>query len=108
MISRGIRATCRGEAEIVRNAQMRIEAIALEHHGDIALARAQIVDPPAADQDIAVRRILQAGDHAQQRALAAPGGAEEHREAAAVDGEIESGDDLDVVELLRGVAKDDV
>ncbi len=53
---------------------MRIERVILEHHGDVAVARAHVVDDPRADLDRAFAGLLEAGDGAQERALAAAAG----------------------------------
>src|SRR6266849_3084460 len=44
-----------------------IERIALENHGDAAVARAEVVNHPSADKDFASRGRLQPGDHPQER-----------------------------------------
>ncbi len=53
------------------------------------LFRRQVVDDVLADPDDAVADVLEAGDHAQRRRLAAPGRADEHHELAVHDVEIE-------------------
>ena len=50
---------------------MRIERVVLEHHRDVAVARAHVVDDLAADLDVARIGVFEPGDRAQQRALAA-------------------------------------
>jgi hypothetical protein len=54
----------------------------MDHHGDIAVARRQVIDNLAADLDGALVGILQARDRAQQRALAAAGLAHQDGELA--------------------------
>src|SRR5713226_730595 len=61
---------------------MRVERVALKDHGDAAFARRQIVDQAAANEDLAGSRLLEAGDHPQQRRLTGTGGAEEDEELA--------------------------
>src|SRR5690349_21436574 len=46
---------------------MRIKGVALEHHGNAALARREIVHHFAANKDFAGRGRFQAGDHPQER-----------------------------------------
>src|SRR5438270_4381682 len=46
---------------------MRVKRVALEHHGDAALTRREIVYHVPADKDFAGRGGLQAGDHPQER-----------------------------------------
>jgi hypothetical protein len=50
---------------------MRVERVVLEHHGDVALRGFELVDHALADADLAAGNFFQAGDHAQQRGLAA-------------------------------------
>ncbi len=64
------------------NREMRVERIALEHHGDAPLSRSEVVDDPAADEDLARGRFLETGDHPQERRLAGPRRAEEDEELA--------------------------
>src|SRR5207244_13064569 len=61
---------------------VRVERIVLEHHRDVAILRLQIVDDATADADLARSNLLQPGDHAQQRRLAAAGGTDDHNELA--------------------------
>ena len=53
--------------------------------------RMHVVDDPLADQEPAVGDLLQAGDHAQRRRLAAARGADEDEELAVPDVEVELG-----------------
>src|SRR6476660_339769 len=48
---------------------MRIKGIALKDHGNAALTGREVVHHLAANQDFAGRRVLQAGDHAQESGL---------------------------------------
>jgi hypothetical protein len=64
---------------------MRIERVVLEHHGDVALGRVEVVDDALADGDRPLGDRLEPGDHAQKRGLAAAGRADEHEEFAVVD-----------------------
>ena len=83
---------------------MRVERVVLEHHRDVALARRKIVDDLSADADLAVADLLEPGDHAQRRRLAAAGGTDEHDELAFADLEVQVVDRNDpVVVDLREV-----
>ena len=53
------------EGDIVDAGQMREQRIALKHHRRAALGRRQVGDVVGADQDVALRGALVAGDHAQ-------------------------------------------
>src|SRR5207248_1005931 len=93
---------------------VRIERVALEDHRDIAVAGWQLGHIAIADRDRARRDLLEAGDHPQQRRLAAPRRPDENQELPAADrqrdvvhGYHSAGEDLaDVVEDDFGHAKD--
>ena len=86
---------------------MRIERVGLEHHGDAALGRRQVVTSCAADQRSPAGDVLEARDQAQQRRLSAAGGADEDDELAVVDVEIDALDDLHVRRMTCDVLEDD-
>ena len=54
------------KSNVFVNGKMRVKCIALEHHGDAALTRREIVHHFSADKDFAGRGRFQAGDHAQE------------------------------------------
>ena len=60
----------------------------------------QLVHPRAADVDAAVLQVLEPGDHAQQRGLAAAGRADEDGEFFLLDVEVDAVDDLRVAKSL--------
>ena len=66
-----------GESDIITNVQMRKQCVGLEHHRGAPLDRREADDVVTANQNLAVGRILMTGDHAQDRCLAAAGGAQE-------------------------------
>ena len=68
-----------GVADILANREMRIEAVVLEHHRDVAVARRPVVNPLAADQDVPGGDRLQSRHHAHRRRLAASRWAQEHK-----------------------------
>ncbi len=70
------------EGHVVADGHVRIEGVILEDHGDIALFGREFVDDPAADADDSAVDFLQPGDHAQERAFAAAGGADQDSELA--------------------------
>ncbi len=88
------------ERHVVLHRQVRIERVALEDHGDFAIGGGGGVDAPAVDQDVARGRVLEAGDDAEQRGLAAAGGADEDAELAVGDGEVDAPDDVGLAEGL--------
>ena len=77
------------EGEIVVDAHVLVERVVLEHHGDVAVARRQVVDHPVADADVAAGDVLEARDHAQRRRLAAAGRADQGHELLVGDLEID-------------------
>ena len=86
------------EPHIVAHREMRIERVGLEHHGDAALGRRQIVDVVAVDDDIAGRGVLQPRDDAQQRRFPAARRPHEHDEFAIPDVEVDALQHLDPAE----------
>ena len=67
---------------VVEDVVVRQQGVALEHHGGVALVGGELVDGLAAQVDLALVRALEAGDHAQDRGLAAAGGAQQAHELA--------------------------
>ena len=84
---------------------VRIERVGLEHHGDTALGGLDVVHDLAADHDLTVGDILEPGDHAQQRGLAAARGADEHHEFAVRDFQAGAVDDAHRTEFLDDVVE---
>ena len=70
------------KSDVVSHRKMRIEAVALEHHGHAAGARWNIVDDVATDQEVAARLFLEPTDDAQIRRFATARRAEQHHELA--------------------------
>ena len=61
------------KGDVVADGQMRKQRVGLEHHRGAPLDRRQAGDVLAADHDLACGRLLVAGDHPQDRGLAAAG-----------------------------------
>jgi len=59
------------KCNVVGDSQVRIEAIALKHHGDATRARRDVIDDFVVDQDVAGRLPLETGDDPQEGGLAA-------------------------------------
>ena len=93
------------EGDVLEDGHVRVERVALEHHGDAALHRRQVVDPLAVDDDVARGRVLEPGDHAQQRRLAAAGRADEDDELALAHVERDALHHVDVAEAFDDVAQ---
>jgi hypothetical protein len=83
-------AHAQAEGHVVVDALVRVERVILEHHGDVAVARRQVVHHPVADGDLAAADRLEPGDHAQQRGLAAARGADQHHEFTVTDVEVDA------------------
>src|SRR5262249_4127721 len=77
------------EGKIVINRHVLIERVVLEHHGDVAVLGGKAVDHTLADADRSRGYVLEPGDHAQRRRLAAARRADQHDEFVVRDGEIE-------------------
>ena len=67
-------ALAQAEADVVQHRQPGEQRVALEHHAAVG---AGAVDALAVEQHLAGGRVVQPGDDAQQRALAAAAGAED-------------------------------
>ena len=80
---------------------MRKQRVVLEHHVDRPLVRQHVGDVPAVEQDAALVRRLEAGEHAQQRGLAAAAGAEQRKELAGPDVERDVIDRAKIAEFFR-------
>ena len=78
------------EGNVLLDGHVGEQRVALEHHADPAFLRAQRHDVDAIEQDLAAIHRRQPGDTTQQRGLAATGRADEHQEAAFLDGEVDA------------------
>ena len=70
------------KGDVLLHGEVRVERVALEDHGDLAVARRQLVDHPPADDHVAGSLLLQAGDHAQQGGFAGTRWPQEDEELA--------------------------
>ena len=98
-------AVAQRERHVLEHRHVRVERVVLEHHGDVPVLGIELVDDTAIDGDLAGGDVLQPGDHAQQRALAAARGADEDDELAVGDFEVDAMHDLDLAERLFHAAK---
>src|SRR5690606_11201281 len=96
------------ERDVLDDAQVREERVALEHRVDRAVVRLGVGDVLAVDEDRPRGRRLEPRDHAQGRRLAAARGAQEGEERALRDGEREVVDRREGREPLRDVLEDEV
>ena len=96
------------EGDVLVDGEMRIERVVLEDEGDVAIGGAQVLDRLAVEQDVARVDLLEAGDGAQRRGLAAARGAEEDDEFLVLDRQVDVADDVDGAEMLVDVAQFDL
>ena len=83
-----------------RTVKMRKQRVVLEHHVDRALVRQHMGDVLAVEQDAALVRRLEAGEHSQQRGLAAAAGAEQREKLAGPDVERQPVHRAEIAEFL--------
>ena len=86
--------------DVLLDVEVREERVALEDRVDRALVRRRLRDVDPVDEDLAVGRLLEPGQHAQRRGLAAARGPEQREELARLDLEVDAVDGGDAVELL--------
>src|SRR5215207_8907167 len=82
--------------DVAADGQVREDGVVLEHHAGVALVRRQRVDAPGAETHLPALELREAGDHPQERGLAAAGGPKQSEELAIGDG------DRDVVDGAHG------
>ena len=78
-------ADTQAERQILADGLVRVERVALKHHGQIAETRLDARHVAAADQDPPRGGFLETGDQAQHGALAAPGRPEQDEQLAVGD-----------------------
>ena len=85
--------------DVLEHRLVRIESVVLEHHRDVAVARRKIVDPGLAEADVTGADVLEPGQHAQRRGLAAARGPKDAKELVlrAFQVQVADGDGLAVV-----------
>ena len=96
------------ERDVVVDGEVRVERVALEDHGDVPLARGEVVDHALGDPDLALADLLEAGEHAQRGRLAAPRRSDEDHELAVLDLQVEvlDGPRTVVVDLRDALVRD--
>src|SRR6516225_767933 len=101
-------AHLQAERHIVVHAHVRVERVVLEHHGDVAVHRRELIDYVAVDRDIAGADGLEPGDHAERRRLAAAGRADKDHEFLVADLQIDVFDGVHAVVELVDPLEDDL
>ena len=89
-LGRGQLPRLQPEADVPGDRHVWIERIVLEHHRDVAVSRPHVVDDLAADLDLTVADILEPGDGAEKRALAAARRPDQHGELAVGNVEVDA------------------
>ena len=105
------RARCpphaQAEAQIAGHGHVRVERVALEHHGHVARARLDLVHPPSADPNLSRGGCFEPGDKAQQGALSASRGTHQHHQFAGLHLEVQRPHRNDVAVPLLHAAQHD-
>src|SRR5215475_7056294 len=57
---------------------VRVQGVILKHHGDVALARRQIINLALTNEKVAAGNIFQPGDHPERRTLRTAGRPDQH------------------------------
>ena len=91
--------------DVLEDGHVRIERVALEDHGDVAVSRIDSVHHLLADAHRSAGRLVEPRDHAQRRRLATAGGAQQHEQLAVFDVECQVIDRNDVTEAFRDLAE---
>jgi hypothetical protein len=66
------------EGDVLEHGHVRVEGVVLKDHGDVPLARVEVVDHVFADADLASSDVLEPGDHPQSGRLPASRRPDEH------------------------------
>ena len=101
-------ADAQPELEVLAHRHVRIERVALEHHGDVAVLGRDVVHDPPVDADGAGGDLLEPGDQAEDGGLAAAGRTDQHQELVILDVQIEVVDHADRSEVLGDALEKDV
>ena len=94
--------------DVVEHRHVREQRVGLEDRVDVALVRGDADGGAAADLDLALGRLVEAGDHPQRRGLAAAGRAEQREELARLHLEVDVVDRDQVTVALGDPTQDDV
>src|SRR5581483_8396105 len=76
------------QLDVLEHAHVFEQGVVLENETDVALLDGDVVDPFAADEDVAIGGNLKTGDHAENGGFATAAGTEQRHQFAFMDGEI--------------------
>ena len=82
------------EGQVLLDGHVRVERVVLEDHRDVAILGSEVVDDPLPDPDLAAADLLEPGQHAQRRGLAAARGPNHDHQLAVLDREVQVIDGL--------------
>ena len=94
-----------GKTHVLEHTHVRIQRVALEHHGQIALAGRGFGDVAPIERHTAGVGLLQPGNQAQQRGFAAARRADENHKFAALDFQVDALDDAQRAKLFLNAAQ---
>ena len=101
-------AQAHAEADVLLDGHVGVQRVVLEHHRDVAVLGLHVGHHPVADGDLAVGDLVEPGDHAQDRGLAAARRADQHHELAVLDLQRHLADGLHAAgEFLADLLEDD-
>ena len=100
-------ADAQRELDVLADGHVAEQRVVLEDEPDVALARVHVGHVAAVQRDAAMVDFGEAGNGAQQRALAAAAGAEQHQELALPDVQRNVVDDRDALVPLGHLVEDD-
>ena len=96
------------KGHVVVHGHVRVQSIALEHHGDVAVLGGDIVDQAVPDIDVALGQLFQAGQQTQARRLATARRSNKDQELFVRDVNVQVVDRHDIAEPLDDVLVLDV
>jgi len=94
------------ESHVLVHGHVRVQSVVLEHHGDVAVFRGNIVDQAVADVHLTAGDLLQTGDHTQGGGLTAAGRTDENDKFLISDlkAEIGNGNNIAGIDFLNVTA----
>jgi hypothetical protein len=94
-----------GELDVPSHRHVRVEGVALEHHGDVAILGSDVVDYGVPDREGPMGHVFETSHHTQGGGLPAPRWTQEDQELTIGDLQVEVVDGGDVPEGLADAVK---